>query len=72
MGPEAVLVAVQLAAHGAGGLGGGALVVVVAGDVNTQAVLILHLPPARPAPEPGLARARAAHPETRSCNNRAV
>lgn len=67
VGPEAVLVAVHLAAHGAQGLGGGALVIVVAGDVDTQAVLILHLPPALRAPEP---LARAAHPETRSCNNR--
>ena len=67
VGPEAVLVAVHLAAHGTQGLGRGALVIVVAGDVDTQAVIILHLPPAFRAPEP---TTRAAHPETRSCNNR--
>ena len=67
VGPEAVLVTVHLAAHGAQGLGGGALVVVVAGDVNTQTVLILHLPPALLAPQP---LTPCSWPETRSCNNK--
>ena len=67
MGPEAVLVTVHLAAHGAQGLGGGALVIVISGDVNTQTVIILHLPPALLAPEPG---PPCSWPETRSCNNK--
>ena len=67
VGPEAELVAVHLTAHGTKGLGRGALVIVVAGDVDTQAVLILHLSPTFRTPKP---TTRAAHPETRSCNNR--
>ena len=74
VGPEAVLVTVHLAAHGAQGLGGGALVVVVAGDVNTQTVLILHLPPAllAPQPRPPCSLTPCSWPETqtRSCNNK--
>ena len=72
VGAQAVLVTVHLAAHGAQGLGGGALVVVISGDVNTQTVLILHLPPALLAPQPRApcSLTPCSWPETRSCNNK--
>ena len=51
--PGCVTPPVGLPAHRAQGLGGGALRVVIPGDVNIEAVFILHLTPALLAPEPG-------------------